>query len=478
GGDAVILAEKNIRLDAGRTTVDGVETVLNTEALSAGGNATVIAKQDITASGVGITTGGDLAMATEEGNLTIGSAETHYHDEQGDATMHHKSEVNSGGSTTLSSGKDLNILGSDVQAKDKLLLQAEGNVSIDATRNSMDNQNGSETSHVALHNGSHLSSGKETTVLSGGDIHMAASDIDAKGNVALGAQGEVTIGVRNDEMEYHLRTKNTKVDMQASHAVGSSIKSGGDTTVIAGQDGKPHDLSITGSSIAADGKVGLKASNDLLINNAEDSLHYEMSYHKEGGVFSSSKSEHNKMDVRQVVGSSITGGEGIAIDSGNNTEVVASTLVAGKAEETSGEKALGDQKKADITIHSGGKIVIKGAQEHLDQQAQSSSSGFLHEKSSDTSQSHTTTVSSILGATGNIVLDAQGEAKISASHLLSGQDINVSGESVTIDGMTDHHKSHSETHETGFGVGSGKNFVSIYGSEGKTENEESFEHQG
>ncbi|WP_375702009.1 filamentous hemagglutinin N-terminal domain-containing protein, partial [Bartonella sp. AA89HNZF] len=194
GGDAVLVAEKNIRLDAGRTTVDGVETVLNTEALSAGGNATVIAKQDITASGVGITTGGDLAMATEEGNLTIGSAETHYHDEHGDATMHHKSEVNSGGSTTLSSGKDLNILGSDVQTKDKLLLQAESNVSIDATRNSMDNQNGSETSHVALHNGSHLSSGKETTVLSGGDIHIAASDIDAKGNVALGAQGEVTIG--------------------------------------------------------------------------------------------------------------------------------------------------------------------------------------------------------------------------------------------------------------------------------------------
>ncbi|WP_375607006.1 filamentous hemagglutinin N-terminal domain-containing protein, partial [Bartonella sp. AC142YNZD] len=128
GGDAVLVAEKNIRLDAGRTTVDGVETVLNTEALSAGGNATVIAKQDITASGVGITTGGDLAMATEQGNLTIGSAETHYHDEQGDATMHHKSEVNSGGSTTLSSGKDLNILGSDVQTTDKLLLQAERNV--------------------------------------------------------------------------------------------------------------------------------------------------------------------------------------------------------------------------------------------------------------------------------------------------------------------------------------------------------------
>uniref|UniRef100_UPI0035D0B962 hemagglutinin repeat-containing protein n=1 Tax=Bartonella sp. AA81SXKL TaxID=3243438 RepID=UPI0035D0B962 len=478
GGDAVILAEKNIRLDAGRTTVDGVETVLNTEALSAGGNATVIAKQDITASGVGISTGGDLAMATEEGNLTIGSAATHHHKQYSDSIMHHKSVLNSGGSTTLLSGKDLNILGSDVQAHDDLYLQAKENVSIDATRNSMDNHRGSETSHVALHNGSHLSSGKDTTVISGQDIHIAASDIDAKDNVALGAQGEITIGVRNDERDYHFQSSDFSVDRQESISRGSSIKSGGDTTVVAGQDGKPHDLSITGSSVAAEGKVGLKASNDVLITNAEDSSHREISSYTDGGFFGGSSSYHETFGATQVVGSSIAGEKGVAIESGNNTEVVASTLVAGKAEETSGEKAPGEQKQADITIHSGGKITIKGAQEHLDQQAQSSSSGFLHEKSSDTSQSHTTTVSSILGATGNIVLDAQGEAKISASHLLSGQDINVSGENVTIDGMTDHHKSHSEEHETGFGVGSGKGFVSIYGSEGKTENEESFEHQG
>ncbi|WP_375680726.1 hemagglutinin repeat-containing protein, partial [Bartonella sp. AP6QHHD] len=419
GGDAVILAEKNIRLDAGRTTVDGVETVLNTEALSAGGNATVIAKQDITASGVGISTGGDLAMATEEGNLTIGSAATHHHKQYSDSIMHHKSVLNSGGSTTLLSGKDLNILGSDVQAHDDLYLQAKENVSIDATRNSMDNHRGSETSHVALHNGSHLSSGKDTTVISGQDIHIAASDIDAKDNVALGAQGEITIGVRNDERDYHFQSSDFSVDRQESISRGSSIKSGGDTTVVAGQDGKPHDLSITGSSVAAEGKVGLKASNDVLITNAEDSSHREISSYTDGGFFGGSSSYHETFGATQVVGSSIAGEKGVAIESGNNTEVVASTLVAGKAEETSGEKAPGEQKQADITIHSGGKITIKGAQEHLDQQAQSSSSGFFHEKSSDTSQSHTTTVSSILGATGNIVLDAQGEAKISASHLLS-----------------------------------------------------------
>ncbi|WP_019221832.1 hemagglutinin repeat-containing protein, partial [Bartonella senegalensis] len=472
GNDAVLLAQNTIRLEAGRTRVDGVETVLNTNALSSGGNATVLAKQDITASGVKITTGGDLAMATEQGNLTIGAAKTKHHNAQGNASMHQQSEVHSGGSTTLLSGKDLNILGSEVQAQDNLFLQAKDNVSIDATRNSANSHRRDQTSHVAVHNGSHLSSGKDTTVMSGKDIHVSASSIDAKGNVALGAQGEITIESKSDEMEYHFQNKNTKVDMQASVAVGSSINAGGDITAIAGQDGKAHDLTITGSSVTADGKVGLKASHDVLINNAENSLHYEMSYHKEGGMFSSSKSEHNKIDATEVVGSTIAGGKGVALESANNTEIVASTLTAGKIGETP------DQKQADISIHSGGNILIKGAQEKYDQQQQSSESGFLHDKSSNTSQSHTTTVSSVLGATGNIDLQAKKDATITASHVIADQDIHVSGESVTMNGITDHHKSYSETHETGFGVGSGKGFVSIYGSEGKTENEESFEHQG
>lgn len=323
-----------------------------------------------------------------------------------------------------------------------------------------------------LQNGSHLSSGKDTAVMSGKDIHVSASDIEAKGNVALGAQGDITIETKSDEMEYHLRDKNLKVDMQASVAVGSSINAGGDITAIAGQDGKAHDLTITGSSIAADGKVGLKASQDILINNAENSLHYEMSDHKEGGVFSSSKSEHNKIDATEVVGSTIAGGKGVALESANNTEIVASTLIAGKPGEMS------DQEQANISIHSGGNILIKGAQEKYDQQQQSSKSGFLHEESSDTSQSHTITVSSILGATGNIDLQAKKDATITASHMIADQNINVAAENVTINGMTDHHSSHSEKSETGFGVGSGKGFVSIFGSESKTENEESFEHQG
>ncbi|WP_254474206.1 hypothetical protein [Bartonella sp. B1098] len=86
--------------------------------------------------------------------------------------------------------------------------------------------------------------------------------------------------------------------------------------------------------------------------------------------------------------------------------------------------------------------------------------------------------SSILGATGNIGVDARKEAIVTASHMIADQDINETGQSVTIDDMTDHHSSHLQTYEKGFVLIWIRDFVSIYGSEGKSQNEEGFEHQG
>lgn len=45
--------------------------------------------------------------------------------------------------------------------------------------------------------------------------------------------------------------------------------------------------------------------------------------------------------------------------------------------------------------------------------------------------------------------------------------MSVIGESVSIDGMSEHHNSHSQEHESGFGVGSTSNFMFIGGKESK-----------
>ncbi|MET3590283.1 hypothetical protein ABID23_001388 [Bartonella silvatica] len=98
----------------------------------------------------------------------------------------------------------------------------------------------------------------------------------------------------------------------------------------------------TGKSLSLVNKAGLiqAGSTPILTENSEnvnigfkktegsDRLSDEMSYHKEGGVFSSSKSEHNKIDAIEVVGSTISGGKGIVLESGNDSQIMGSMFMA------------------------------------------------------------------------------------------------------------------------------------------------------
>ncbi|EJF81739.1 filamentous hemagglutinin family domain-containing protein [Candidatus Bartonella washoeensis Sb944nv] len=472
GDNIVLVADNNIRFEAGHATVESVKTALKTGAISASGNAVVIAKQDVTASGVCITTRGVLALSAEQGTLSVGAAAITNRMGQRVSVIQHQTEVNSGNLVVLLAGKDLNVVNSRVQAHDTLHLKAARNVSIDAIHNNMNHHVHGETSHLALHKGSYLSSGKGIAVSSGRDIHVAASSVDAKGNIVFGAQGEVTISAKKDQMEYHLQSQNTTIDRHVSAFLGASIKAGGDISMIAGQDGKQHDLSIIGSSVAADGNVGLKASNDILITNTENSLQRKISGFAGGGVFGGGKSVHNNVESTQVVSANITGDEGITIESGKDTQVIESILIANIADETK------DQVKANILLKSGRNITIKGGQERFKQQEKLTKKAFLTEKSSNKSQEHTTTISSNLGAEGNIVIKAKNETIISGSQMFTGKDIALIGENVFIDGMKDYHNTYLQEHKSDFGIGSGSGFVSIWGKKSKTQTDESVEHKG
>ncbi|EJF86039.1 hemagglutinin repeat-containing protein, partial [Candidatus Bartonella washoeensis] len=472
GDNIVLVADNNIRFEAGHATIESVKTALKTGAISASGNAVIIAKQDVTASGVCITTRGVLALSAEQGTLSVGAAAITNRMGQRVSVIQHQTEVNSGNLVVLLAGKDLNVVNSRVQAHDTLHLKAARNVSIDAIHNNINHNVHGETSHLALHKGSYLSSGKGIAVSSGRDIHVAASSVDAKGNIVFGAQGEVTISAKKDQMEYHLQSQNTTIDRHVSAFLGASIKAGGDIIVIAGQDGKQHDLSIIGSSVAADGNVGLKASNDILITNTENSLQRKISGFAGGGVFGGGKSVHNNVESTQVVSANITGDEGITIESGKDTQVIESILIANIADETK------DQVKANILLKSGRNITIKGGQERFKQQEKLTKKAFLTEKSSNKSQEHTTTISSNLGAEGNIVIKAKNETIISGSQMFTGKDIALIGENVFIDGMKDYHNTYLQEHKSDFGIGSGSGFVSIWGKKSKTQTDESVEHKG
>ncbi|WP_406604378.1 hemagglutinin repeat-containing protein [Bartonella gliris] len=472
GDNIVLVADNNIHFEAGRTSVESSKTVLKTDAISAGGNAVVSAKQDVTTSGACIATRGISALSAEQGSLSLGSAATTNRIGQRNVVTQNQTKVSSGSLIVLLAGKDLNVASSCIKAHDNLYLKAAGNVSIDATHNSTNNYVHGETSRLALHKGSYLGAGKSIAVTSGRDVRVSASTLEAKGDIALGAQGGVTVRAKQDQMEYHLQSQNTTIDRHVSAVSKASIKAGGNMRAVAGQDGKQHDLSITGSVVTAEGKVELKASNDILITNAENSLQRKVSVHTCGGVFCGSKSVHNNVENTQVVSTNITGGKEITIESEKDIQIVESVLIASIADGTK------DQVKANISLMSGGNITITGVQEQFNQQVQWTKKAFLSKKSSNKSQAHTTTVSSNLGAEGNIVMKAKNDTIISCCQVSTGKDIALIGESVSVNGMKDYHNTYSQEHESDLGVCSGSNLVSIWKKKSKTQTDESVKHKG
>ncbi|WP_409361865.1 hemagglutinin repeat-containing protein [Bartonella heixiaziensis] len=477
GDNIVLVADKNILFETGHTTVDSIKTALKTDAIFAGGNAVASAKKDVTASGVCITTRRGLALSAEQGTLSVGSTATTNRMGQCDSVGQYPSKVSSGSLMVLLAGKDLNVASSCIQAHDTLRLQAEGNVSIEAIHNSINNNTHGETSRLVLHKASYLSAGKDISVKSGRDIHVAASTLNAEGYIALGAQGEVTVGARKDEMAYHLQTQNMTIDRHVSAFVGASIKAGGDIIAVAGKDGKQHDLTITGSTVTSDGKVGLKASNDILISNTENSLQREVSLHTTGGVFGGSKSVHHNVANAQIVSANISGSKGAALDSGRHTQFVGSALVAGTAEEMKNVTSQGSLA-ANIFIVSGGNIIITGEQEQFNQQKGLSKSRFLRGQFSNQFQKQSTTLSSGFTAKGNIVMEAKEDTMISGSKLFAGQDITVTGASVSVIGTEEHYNVQSEKRKSGLGVGSNSSSLSLWGRKAQTQTDKTGTHKG
>ncbi|WP_455479878.1 two-partner secretion domain-containing protein [Bartonella sp. B23] len=476
GDNIVLVADKNIRFETGYATVDSIKTALKTDAVFAGGNAVASAKKDVIASGVCITARSGLALSAEQGTLSVGSTAITNRIGQRNFVEQYPSKVSSGSLMVLLAGKDLNVASSCIQAHDTLHLQAEGNVVMEAIHNSINNNAHGETSRLVLHKTSYLSAGKDISVKSGRGIHVAASTLNAEGYIALDAQKEVTVGARKDEMVYHLQTQNMIIDRHVSAFVGASIKAGDDIMAIAGKDGKQHDLTITQSNIISDGKVGLKASNDILITNTENSLQREVSLHTTGGVFGGSKSVHNNVANAQIVSANISGSKGAALDSGRHTQFIGSALVVGMAEKMKNVTSQ-DSLAANISIVSGGNIIITGKQERFNQQKELSKSGFLRRQSSNQFQKQLTTLSSGFIAKGDIVMEAKEDTMISGSKLFAGQDITVTGAGVSIIGMEEHYNVQSEKRNSGLWVGANSSSLSLWGRKAQTQTDKTGAHK-
>ncbi|WFN89107.1 hemagglutinin repeat-containing protein [Agrobacterium pusense] len=288
-------------------------------------------------------------------------------------------------------------------------------------------------------------------------ILLANAKVTAGGNLGLTSNGDINISVTERSTTSTLRDKRSFTTVVRTTSQGSEITAGGSVSANAGGN-----LNVIGSNIAADGTVGLKATGDVTIAEAIDTTTIDYTYRKKGGLFGGSKQTTSHTETQTVVGSSVSSGKGVSIISGGDTVVSASKVTAGD-----------ETDKADINVSAGGDLLIASGKNTAEFEQSSSSKGFLSKKSSTQYNYDEATVSSELSASGNIKLDAGGNAVIAGSNITAGDAISVAGDSVAIIGAEEQHALESSSKKSGLFAGSGGGFLSLWGKEQKEKSQSS-----
>ncbi|TAU74545.1 hemagglutinin repeat-containing protein [Rhizobium leguminosarum] len=445
GNDVSLSSSGALTLTAQSMDLGGQAMVNPNAAVTAGGDATLAAAADLTLNGALVSATGNASLTGK--NVTLDAAKV----ENGGQQNATGSQVASGKALTIKATDNVNVIGSSAKAGTTLEVTADnGSVAVVSTDVARNNQSGYTKTLSTDQQQSQLSAGTNATIKSGDDILLSGSSVKAEGNVALNAGDDINITAAQEHSESSFGKKSAS---SITH-IGSEISAGGDLSVTAGSGSGDHDLNIVGSKLTADGKVGLKADGDVTIAEATDTATLDTKLSIKGGFLGSSEKTTTHLETTTAVGSSISGGAGVDIESGKDTVISASKIEAGN-----------EAGAADLNITTKGDLIIASGMDTSAKDDKGSRSGFLSKGSSSYKSYDETTVGSQLSATGDINLDAGKAAVIAGSNVDADGSINVAANSVSIIGAQETHELEEQRKKSGIGVGSGGGFISIYGSQ-------------
>jgi filamentous hemagglutinin len=380
------------------TAVDAVGTI------SATNNAAVIAGRDVNLSGALVQAGGNAAIAAGR-DLNVGTVELtatkdssgyggqdFRHDRQ---TQNRGSAIVAGGDLATVSGRDTTLTNATVRAGGDASMVAGGDLAVTAAKDvhthseqSMSNSKSQmiNSSYDEQVQGSSVSAVGDITLEAGqkgtGNLSVLGSSVATDtngGGVKLVSTGDVTIGSvsethdaqswsHNEHSGFLSKEKTT--DSTSSHQVianGSTVS--GDT--VTGAAG--HDMTITGSTVAATHDVNLSAANNLTVNasqDAGDSSHFHQTTKTGLGSSGGIAISYGKVDQKDTThDSSVT----------NNGSLVGSTdgnvnLKAGADLHVTGSDLIAAQN----VTGTGANVTIDSATgtTHHDETHETSKSGF------------------------------------------------------------------------------------------------------
>jgi filamentous hemagglutinin len=286
-----------------------------------------------------------------------------------------------------------------------------------------------------------------------GDVTVTGSTLHSgQGAVALQAKKDVILSHTTDSehrvSEEKSRGRKTKgersEEMLSENVVGSTL-SGRDGVTVVAQDGS---ITATASTLHSElGAVALQAKQDVTLNTAtERALDFSEERSERKGFLKKSSSHTITQDGSTRENGSLLSGESVTVIAGRDLTVTGSAVAAdrdvslragrdveiGAATETDSHYQLKEKKKSGL-LGSGGIGFTVGKQ---------STRHEIDEKGTTQSQS----VSTIGSSQGSVDITAGNRLHVGGADLVAGKDMNLTGDSVTIDPGFDS-RSRKETFE-------------------------------
>ncbi|MDU4746010.1 hypothetical protein FHW04_002075 [Pantoea sp. AN62] len=445
--------------------------------LNAGGNLLLSAGRDLTLTGSQASASGS-ARVQAGGDIHIGAETTTNttHLEAGSRTSSVSnsrqedrlvlSTLSGDQGVTLVAGNNLLAEGAQVDSAEGRIGVSAQNVTIKDARTrtqDLDSENrrlGNTRSHrdeETIREGSMGSTfgGEQGVTVIGreGDVTVTGSTLHSgQGAVALQAKKDVILNHTTDSehrvSEEKSRGRKTKgersEEMLSENVVGSTL-SGRDGVTVVAQDGN---ITATASTLHSElGAVALQAKQDVTLNTAtERALDFSEERSERKGFLKKSSSHTITQDGSTRENGSLLSGESVTVIAGRDLTVTGSAVAAdqdvslragrdveiGAATETDSHYQLKEKKKSGL-MSSGGIGFTVGKQ---------STRHEIDEKGTTQSQS----VSTIGSSQGSVDITAGNRLHVGGADLVAGKDMNLTGDSVTIDPGFDS-RSRKETFE-------------------------------
>nr|WP_260406922.1 DUF637 domain-containing protein [Pseudomonas cichorii] len=409
GPTGALIAGNDVTLTAGEE-LDNVGTLratnnlsatagtnlVNTGLIEAGNRLDLLAGNDLINKAGGILYGRDVTLSATRGDVinertvTRAVSVAGYQDFADSAAR-----VESANDLTIKAGRDVMSIGGTLQAGRDLSLIAGRDVNIGAAQTETAKAQGANTQSSITQLGSSVSVGRDLMALSGRDINVVASDIDAKRDIAMAATENMTISSAADET--HSLSRSKKLTVQTDHVkqVSADLNAGGSIVLNAGQD-----LAVISSRIAAGENANLSAGENLSILAAQDSDYY-LYDKKSKGSWGKKKTKRDEVTDIRNVGSEITSGGDLTLESGGDQLYQVAKLTSGN----------------DLTLESGGGITFEGVKDLHDESHTKSNNDAFWTSSKGNGRTDETLRQTQMVAKGELSIKAVNGLKIDIKHI-------------------------------------------------------------